>query len=133
MKKSLLELYGLAVCFFTVACFVIVLGIAAWNLISIVAPGFTLGAHEWEKHQTDQNFRDSLLADHRYGPDKDTYRPPEGEALTTERERSYAMSIRSHAREALQSLIQNCIILGIDIVLFLIHWGIAARARQTSS
>ena len=133
MKRTLLELYGLAVCFFTVACAVIVLGMAIWDIVSISAPNFSLSGNEWEKHQTDADFREALIREHRYDPDKDAYAPPTGPELTAERERSYSQAIRSHSREALQSLLRNCIILSIDIVLFAIHWGIASRARKSNS
>jgi len=42
LKKNLVEIYALAVCFFTVACFVIVAGMTAWNIIELSAPEFTI-------------------------------------------------------------------------------------------
>jgi hypothetical protein len=132
MRKTWLEIYGLAVCFFAVACFVIVLGIAVWHVVALTAPEFALDNYNWERHQSDAAFRESLMTEHQYGIEKNTYAPPEGVALTQERERSYAQAIRARARSALQDLVQNLIVLLIAVVVFVVHWKIAARARQSA-
>jgi len=130
MKRTLLEIYALAVCFFAVACFVIVLGMAAWNGIALSAPGFTLSSYVWGHHQSDQAFRDYLAGQHRHADEKD-YVPPEGTALTQARERSLALEIQSERRSAFQGLVRYVIILFIDAALFAVHWRLAGRARQS--
>ena len=132
MKKSWVEIYGLAVCFFTVACFVVVLGIATWDVVKICAPEFTLSSYVWDQHQTDEAFKKKLINEHRYGEEKNTYVPPEGAALTKEREDSLSGAIRSERRGAIQDLVRNLIILLIDLGVFLVHWKIAARARESA-
>ncbi len=133
MKKGWLEIYALAVCFFAIACFVIVLGIGIWDIVKVAAPDFTMHSANWEKHQTDEAFKEALIQASRYDPDKETYVPPEGAALTKAREESYARTIRSERRDGFQGIVRNLIILVIDIVVFLVHWMAAARARQTAS
>ncbi|MCK9531218.1 MAG: hypothetical protein M0R77_11770 [Gammaproteobacteria bacterium] len=133
MKRNLLEIYALAVCFFTVACFVIVLGIAVWDGVSVLAPEFTLSNHNWERHQTDEAFRKSLSNENRYREDKDSYKPPEGAALTDARIQSYDQALRAERRIGFQGLARNAIILLLNIALFAIHWKLAARARKNAS
>ncbi len=48
MKKSILEIYALAVCFAAIVCSAIALGFAIYNVIEIMNPEFTMSAHEYE-------------------------------------------------------------------------------------
>jgi len=132
MKKSLLEIYALAVCFFTVVCFVVVLGMAMWDGVKVAAPDFTIRSHYWEKHQSDEAFRESLVSLRRCGDGKPAYTPPAGADLTKAREESYAQVLRAERRDGFQGLVQRLIILFLDLLVFLIHWKIAARARQSA-
>jgi len=132
MKKSLLEIYSLAVCFFTVACFVVVLGIALWDAVQLSVPEFTLDSDTYEAHQTDEAFRDHLIKQYRPDEVQKTYKPPEGAALSEAREKSFAAEIRSERRDALQGLVQNLIILLIDLVVFIAHWKVGAYARKSA-
>jgi hypothetical protein len=130
MKRSWLEIYGLAVCFFTAAYFVFAFGEAAWRVIELSAPEFTLSSHQWERHQSDETFRETLINQRRCNESKCAYEPPSGAALTAERERSLAVELRSEQRNALQQLVRNLINLFIDVVVFFAHWRIAAHARR---
>ena len=56
VKKSLLEIYALAVCFVTVVCFVIALGIGLYDLVELAYPEFSLSSYEYERHQSDEAF-----------------------------------------------------------------------------
>ena len=58
MNKKILEVYALAVCFFTVACFVIAFGLMLWNFIELWAPEFTVYTRHFECHQSDEAYRD---------------------------------------------------------------------------
>ena len=42
MKRSFVEIYGLAVCFVTLLCFVIALGVGIYDLLQVAFPEFTL-------------------------------------------------------------------------------------------
>ena len=57
MKKSILEIYALAVCFVALVCFVIALGIGVYDLIQIANPVFTINAYEYDRHQSNEAFR----------------------------------------------------------------------------
>jgi len=134
MKKTLLETCAMALCFVTVACFMIVLSFAVWNVIAFTFPSLTLNSYEWERHQSDEAFKESLI--HMYGPQEfgpknNTYMPPEGAALTKERERSYAASIGVESRSSLHALVQYLIMLLINAFVFIVPWKILARTRQS--
>src|SRR4051812_25820249 len=125
MKKSILEIYALAVCFFTVACFVIVLGLAAWHMFEVAAPRFTITGQDYEHHQSDDSYRDWLISSHS-SSDKPPYSAPQGAALTAAREKSLAEVLHSQRRRGLQDLVQNLFFLVIDVLVFAVHWRIAA-------
>ena len=131
MKKSILETYALVVCFFTVGCFVIVIGMALWNLVTITAPEFTLDNYVWQYHQTDEAFKERLVNNHRARTEKQVYAPPEGAALTEAREKSLVHAISAERREATQNLARYFIVLLVDIIVFFVHWKLATRARQS--
>lgn len=129
MKKTILEIYALLVCFFTVLCFSICLGIGIYSVVQITNPEFTLSASEYGKHQSndtfwDCGFRGAYCSDE----DKKKQRPSEIE-LTKKREISFASAIKGEQRDGAQSLVQMLIIIIIDIMLFFAHWVIARKAR----
>ena len=59
MKRSFVEIYGLAVCFVTLLCFVIALGVGIYDLLQVALPEFTLNAYEYERHQSNDSFRNA--------------------------------------------------------------------------
>ncbi len=136
MKKSILEIYALAVCFIALVCFVVVLGIGLYDLIQIASPEFTLNAYEYERHQSNENFRGSPGRAGLRGaiapgiPIEPTERPEE--EVTQQREESFQAALRSERRRGLQSLIQIMIILVIDVLVFVPHWLLARNTRAAS-
>ena len=132
MKKSWLEIYALAICFFTVACFAVALGAALWDVVQITAPDFTMRDDYWTKHRSDEAFRQALIEEHRFREVVSTYVPPAGAELTLAREEGHAQAVSKERRAASQGLAQRLIILLVDLLVFLIHWKIAARARQNT-
>jgi hypothetical protein len=130
MKKTILEIYALAVCFATIVCFVIALGIALYDVIQIAKPEFTLSSHEYNRHQSNDAFWNSC---NQYNyKEKDKKRPTEDE-LTKRRMESYHQALQSERRDAFQGTTKAIIILFIDILFFVTHWRIARRARETNT
>lgn len=130
MKKSILEIYALAVCFATIVCFVVALGIALYDVIQIARPEFTLSSHVYNRHQSNDAFwNSSSQYDSR---EKDKKRPPEKE-LTNRRMESYQQALQSERRDAFQGITKATIVIFIDIVFFIIHWRIAKRAREANT
>jgi len=135
MKRQLLEIYALAVCFFTVACFVIVVGMLLWDAVRVAAPGFTVPNHVFEMHQSEQSYR------RMQGPRMTRPVPPADPAAgtaplalsapedTLSRDESWALALRAERREGLRGIVRNAIILVIDLLVFGLHWRIARGAR----
>ena len=132
MKRAILEIYALAVCFFTVACFAITLGLALWNVVELAAPEFTVTNHQFSCHQTDHKFKECFPHQAKYTVEDGQEVFLADEALTLKRTTEYAQIIQSEQRDALQGLVQKLIILLIDIIVFFSHWVIATRARKTA-
>ncbi len=137
MKKSILEIYALAVCFVTLLCFVIALGIGVYDLIQIANPEFTISAYEYERHQSNEAF-DTVRGSPGRAlrgiapgiPIEPTQRPEE--EVTQQREESYQAALRSEGRRGMQSLIQMVIVLVIDVLVFVPHWLLARRTKAAN-
>lgn len=129
MKKTILEIYALAVCFATIVCFVVALGIALYDVLQIAKPDFTLSSREYNRHQSNDAFWKSC--DQYESKDKDRKRPAEDE-LTKLRTESYRQALQSERRDAFQGITKAIIVILIDVVFFIVHWRIARRARETN-
>ena len=86
MKKYILEIYALAVCFAIIGCFVIALGIALFDVIQIANTEFTLSSHEYNRHQSNEAFWNNC---NQYDNDKKDKKRPSDEELTKRRLESY--------------------------------------------
>ena len=106
MKKSILEIYALAVCFVALVCFVIMLGIGTYDLIQIANPEFTLNAYEYERHQSNEAFRRSPRVELRGIAPGVSVEPtePSEEKLTRQREESYQAALRAERRGGYKAL-----------------------------
>lgn len=131
MKKSILEIYALAVCFFAVACFVVTLGIALYDVVQISDPEFTMDRYQYEQYQSNDEFRASPLAMH--GMNGEQRKATSDEEVTRLREKAYARALRAETHEAQQSLLRMFIIMFVDAIAFLVHWVMARRARQSGA
>ena len=60
MKRTLIEMYALSVCFFTVACLVIVTGIAMWDVVQVIYPEFTISSNDYENHLDNETYKIEL-------------------------------------------------------------------------
>ena len=130
MKKSILEVYAMAVCFATIVCFVVALGIGIYDIVRIANPEFTLSSYEYNRHQSNNAFWESYKCKYE-NKDKESKRPSE-EDLTKQRQTSYQQEIKAEKRSGAQSLTIASIVILIDIVVFFIHWMIARRAREAN-
>lgn len=131
MKKTILEIYALAVCFATIVCFVVALGVAIYDVVQIANPEFTMNSYEYNRHQSNDAFLMNYSRGYPGQEKEKQQRPPE-EELTKQRLESYQQAIKSEQRNAVQSLTTSSIILVIDVIFFLVHWQMARRARETN-
>jgi len=120
MKRNLVEVYALVVCFVTLVCFVVALGLGIYDLIQFLNPEFTISSYTYEHHRSNEAYL-------RNWPKEKP--KPQGDELTRLRKESYQAALKSEQRNAAQSLTQIFIIVLIDIVVFAFHWYMAKRAR----
>jgi hypothetical protein len=119
--RSLIQLYALAVCFATLMCLVVALGLGTYDVVRIISPAFTVqDSMLW---RSDEHF---LM----YNPDKVGLPPAERAAL---RENYRQVAIEAERRYAQQRLVFVTIILAIDVVVFALHWSIARRTESQSA
>lgn len=132
MKKSILEIYALAVCFVTVVCFVVALGIATYSILEIVKPEFTVNSGQYAQYQTNDVYWNGAVARYYVPGEKKRERPSEPE-LTKEREAAFARVLSNEQRDGAQTLVKNLIVLLIDAVVFALHWLLSRRARGAAA
>lgn len=133
MKKSVLEIYALAVCFVAVVCFVVALGIAGYSTLEIAKPDFTINSWQYTRHQTNDAFWRDSGGDRDCDPDKKKKERQSELELTKRREDSYAKVLSSEQRDGTQTLVKCLIIMLIDAIVFAFHWVLARRARSSST
>ena len=123
MKKSFVEIYGLAVCFVTLLCFVIALGVGIYDLLQVAFPEFTLNAYEYERHQSNDSFRNAPPVFRSVPRIAEAVPIPEAteDEITRQREDSYRSVLRFERRRAGQSLVMVGIVMLIDVLVFLPH------------
>ncbi len=120
MKRNIIGIYALAVCFVTVVCAVIATGIGIYDLLQIANPEFTLPSWQYERHQTNEAF---------FPGDAERVNLSE-EEMTERRLASYETAIKAERRGAQQSLIKVFIVLILDALVFAVHWRLAQRSQK---
>ncbi len=128
MKKTILEIYALAVCFLTVICFVVCLGIAGYSIVQISKPEFTMNSYQYDRYQSNDAFWMDCMGPHCSVGEKTRVRPSEAE-LDKKRTQAFAQAITSEQRGGGQTLVKTLIVMLVDALAFGIHWLIARRAR----
>jgi hypothetical protein len=118
MPRSMIQLYALTVCFSTLMCGIIALGVAAYDGVRIAAPGFTVSTSygAW-----DSNEQFVLVY-----PDKKGLPPAEIASL---RESYRQQGLSAERKSGQQGFVWAFIILTIDVAVYAIHWRIARRAE----
>ncbi len=133
MRKTILEIYALAVCFLALACLVVLLGFAIWNFIGLTAPSFTINQQQYECHLSEQAYEDCISVEYLYSRQFNPKPVPQGAALSAARQASYADLLRSEQRQSLQGLTMQLAMLAIVSLAFLAHWRLARRCRNSAA
>ncbi|EUC69625.1 hypothetical protein Y017_14430 [Alcanivorax sp. 97CO-5] len=128
MKRTLIEIYALAVCFFTVVCLVIALGVGSWDLVQIANPEFTINSKTYENHLDNDSYlnRSCHACKEKLDGEKDLT----AEQVTKERQESWQRSLNIEVRSATQSFFRLLIIIILDIILFSSHWFLAKKNSE---
>ena len=120
MKKSVLEIYSLLVCFIAVVWSVIAIGSGIYDVIRITNPTFTISGFEYNKYLSDDKFIEHLGKD----------RPiPSEEEIKRRREEGMKIALQEEGRLGFQSLVRNLIALILNAIVFTLHWRLARRSR----
>jgi hypothetical protein len=133
LKKSILEIYALAVCFVTVVCFVVALGIATYSILAIAKPDFTINSWTYAQHQTNNAYWDNCSGGRPCGPNEQKRVRPSEPELTKQRNEAYARVLSNEGRDGFQTLVKCLIVILIDAMCFALHWFVARRARATAN
>ena len=134
MKKTVLEIYALAVCLVAIVCLVIAVGIALYGAVQVAAPQFTMSGYAYNQYQNNDAFWASC------GPgirscatgEKNRERPAETE-LTRQRETAFLSALASERRDGAQTLVKCAIFIVVAVVVFVFHWFLAKRARSSAA
>lgn len=133
MRRTILEVYALAVCFVTVVCMVVTVGVGAYSLIQIVRPDFTMSAWSYDQYRSNDAFWSGCPGRRGCGAEDKRAPRPEEAVLTRQREDAFAMALASEQRDGGQTLVKAAIVALVDALAFLIHWLIARRARADAA
>ena len=125
--KSKLEIYALSVCFASVICLVISLGVAGYSVFEVVVPELTMSVYDYNKYQTNEAYWNSRRSCSR--EDKTEIRPSE-EQLAKDRIEAFDIAIKAEKRGGVQSLIRCLMFLMAAGITLAIHWQIAKKSRE---
>ncbi|WP_298234616.1 hypothetical protein [uncultured Azohydromonas sp.] len=127
MRKSILEIYALTVCFFAVVCFVFVSALAIHDVVQIMSPQFTLDRHQYERYLSNDSY---IRAAHQGSAQAEAaLRALPREELTRLRVSELKRTLRVERHEGQLNLFKMLIVLVVDAVAFAIHWKIGHVAR----
>jgi hypothetical protein len=121
MKKSLLEIYALAICFAAVVTIMFQGATATYQILEITWPEFFLSRWDYLQYQTDEAFLERW-------PDKKP--PPDLKDVPRLRQERLALAIQNQRHFAVQNLINSAIYLVVGFVVFALHWVLARRERR---
>src|SRR5690606_8042281 len=97
----------------------------------LAVPALTVNAHEYQRHQTDASFAESLESRNRARIDKGSYQVPSGQDLTAQREQSRQAMLEAERRSAVRGLLYMLVIILVDVVVYWFHWRIVRRERAS--
>ena len=130
MKKTVFEIYSSLVCFVTVICCSVWLGMGLYSLVGVSEPEITLDKWSYEMYQIDQNPY-PLLSEESFilGPPEtieikkpEPFVPKSDKQMAKERLANYQLVLKSEIRKNKQTLLKSFIAVIICLPLFFIHW-----------
>lgn len=120
MRHSAIQIYSLAVCFATLICLVVSLGVGLYNGVRMAIPAFTLTG--WQPYESNAQY---VI----FWPDK---KDLPDEEVTRLREAAYRDALAAERHGAAQSLVFVGIILVIDVAVYIAHWRMARAWSDTN-
>lgn len=161
MKKTILEIYALAVCFAAVVCSTVTLGFGLWSVLEIAMPEFTVSNYVYENYQDNESYlpskrrcedSDGLTAEEAAADAaaaaataaataessgkadaRRKCKPLSDAEITAERERAWNRELRKERRDGMQTLVRCLLVLLVNLIVFAPHWYLAKRARTAGA
>ena len=121
MKKSLLELYALAVCFACTLWAISTLGEAGYAVVRVSSPDTTLGSWYSVKAKSEWTWLEEWPKNKPF---------PTSEKIQQLKEEAARVGLEEEKRNGVQSLVRAGILFGFQLLLFAVHWWLASRARR---
>jgi hypothetical protein len=127
MKKTIVEVYALLVCFFAVIVITVSLSVLIYSTVGVVNPELTMSSYEYEKYLNNDNFKS------KGGITKEKAESLSDEEITVKRETAFAPEIRKERRKQSQSMLFSAIYFFVSSIILLIHWKISKKSRETTT
>ena len=130
MKKTVFEICSSLVCFVTVICCSVWLGMGLYSLVGVSEPEITLDKWSYEMYQIDQNPY-PLLSEEPFilGPPEtieikkpEPFVPKSDKQMAEERLANYQLVLKSEILKNKQTLLKSFIAVIICLPLFFIRW-----------
>lgn len=128
MKKNILEIYSLAVCFIAVVCFVFVSAVAIYDAVQVINPEFTLSRHQYERYLNNEGFIQSSQP--ATVENRAALKMLPHEEIARRRTSELKRVLRAERHEGKQNLFRMVVLLLFSAGAFAIHWHIGQGARQ---
>lgn len=133
MKKNIFEIYCYLVCLLTLMCAVVVLGLFAYNIVRISYPDFTLENRDVKRFSSNENYVQAedfrSRKDEKY---RNRFENMAEEEITKLRLDEHQLEIRMQRRAGFQNLVRHGIVLGIDLLVFFIHWKMGRKEKLSA-
>jgi cytoskeletal protein RodZ len=122
MKKSLIEIYALVICFIMVLVFFVNVNIVFVNYVEYHNPTLAVSNYyDIEKYSSNDEYTRSW--------NKDKLAKYTGAEITAEREAARERVLNIEKLKAEKKILQSAIMLFVAAVFFVIHWILAAKWR----
>jgi len=121
MKKTIVEIYALAVCFVAVMSIAINLGLVIESSIGMLFPNITMNAYVYKIHSNNDKY---------WKEKKDKKIRPSEKELTKNRLESFKLELEVERRTSLKDFISEWINIVISFLLGFIHWQFILRKKK---
>jgi hypothetical protein len=128
MKKNILEIYSLTVCFFAVVCFVFVSAVAIYDAVQVLNPEFTLSRHQYERYLSNEGFIQTSQP--ATVENRAALKMLPREEIARRRTGEFKRVLRAERHEGKQTLFRMVVLLLFSAGAFAIHWQVGHVARQ---
>ncbi|MBC6413796.1 MAG: hypothetical protein GDA45_02515 [Chromatiales bacterium] len=129
VKRNYVGLYALAVCFINVLIGSIAIGVIIYSIVGVVAPHITLPGWEYSKYQSNDEF---ILQSGDSGGRYDKFKDMTEQEITRKRNEAYDIALKTERRQGQQEILEYSIVLLIQIILFVVHWRLVVRNKDTT-